>query len=585
MILQRLAAYYDALCTRPDSDVCPPGWSNAAVSGALCLDKDGTLSGFLPLEQPETTTRKAAAFQILKVPQQEKKTVGIAANFLCDTSGYFLGIDGKGKPDRAKKCFEASRERHTELLKDVNSSAARAVLNFYQNWDPAAAAENAVLQPWLEQILTGRSLVFRVEGSYAHEDPAICAAWQAKNAQSGGEERVCLVTGRREPIARLHASIKGVLGAQSSGASLVSFNADAFCSYEKEQGENAPVGERAAFAYTTALNYLLADRQHVMRIGDTAVVCWAEDAAPVYQDAFGGLMNGSENASVTAADAPRILDTLAAGVCCDVGAETLDPDMPFYVLGLAPNAARLSVRFFWQGNFGALMRHIKAHQDRLKIVRPAFDENEQLAIGQLLGETVNRKAKDKSAAPLLGGGVMRAILDDTPYPEELRQAVMLRIRAEREITRGRAAILKAFLLKKTSISANCKEVLTVELNEQSNYMPYLLGRSFAVLEWIQTAANPNLNSTIKDRYFNSACATPAVVFPILMRLHNSHLKVLKRERPGAAVNLEKLLGTLCGRMQETYPPHLTLDEQGAFILGYYHQVQKFYEKKEDGKNV
>lgn len=125
----------------------------------------------------------------------------------------------------------------------------------------------------------------------------------------------------------------------------------------------------------------------------------------------------------------------------------------------------------------------------------------------------------------------------------------------------------------------------MELNEQSNYMPYLLGRSFAVLEWIQTAANPNLNSTIKDRYFNSACATPAVVFPILMRLHNSHLKVLKRERPGAAVNLEKLLGTLCGRMQETYPPHLTLDEQGAFILGYYHQVQKFYEKKEDGKNV
>lgn len=585
MILQSLAAYYDALCARPDSDVCPSGWSNAKVSGALCLDKEGVPTGFLPLEQSAAATQKAVAFQILKVPQQEKKTVGITANFLCDAPGYFLGIDGKGKPDRAKKCFEASRERHTELLKDVDCDAARAVLAFYRSWNPAAAAENAALQPWLEQILAGGSLVFRVEGVYAHEDPAVRAAWQARCAQSGAEERICLVTGRRAPVARLHASIKGVLGAQSSGASLVSFNADAFCSYEKEQGENAPVSESAAFAYTTALNYLLADRRHAMRIGDTAVVCWAKDAAPIYQDAFGGLLNGTETAAITANDVPRILDTLAAGVCCDVGEEALDPDMPFYVLGLAPNAARLSVRFFWRGNFGVLMQHVKAHQDRLKIVRPAFDKYEQLAVWQLLGETVNRKAKDKSAVPLLGGAVMRAILGDTPYPEELRQAVMLRIRAESEVSRGRAAILKAFLLKKASTQAKCKEVLTVELNEQSSYMPYLLGRSFAVLEWMQTAANPSLNSTIKDRYFNSACATPAVMFPILMRLHNSHLKVLKRERPGLAVNLEKLLGELCGRMQETYPAHLTLDEQGAFILGYYHQVQKFYEKKEDGKNV
>lgn len=585
MILQALCNYYDALAQR--GEVTPPGWSLAKVSFALDIDERGTLHGVIPLKTTPEGSKKELP-QSLPVPEQVKKTSGVSANFLCENSAYFLGVDSKGKPERTLQCFEAARELHQTLLAPVDSPTARAVLAFFGGWQPEGAAEHPALLPYLDEILKGANLVFSVNGLYAQEDPAIQAAWrnhraaQSADASSGR----CLVTGKLGPIARLHPAIKGVRDAQSTGASLVSFNASAFESYGHEmadetgQGLNSPVSEDAAFRYGAALNRLIADRAHLQYIGDTAVVYWAEDAEPLYQDVFSCGMFGGASEVITDADLQSAIRALARGDQMDVNGVPLKPGNRFYILGLAPNAARLSVRFFLQSTFGQMLANVQAHYDRLEIVKPANVANGALPLWRLLGETVNPNSRDKKASPPMAGAVVRAILSGGPYPVSLLEQTMLRIRAEQNVTYGRAAILKAVFLKNREFQVP-EEVLQVELNDQSNHLPYVLGRLFAVLERVQSAANPGLNATIKDKYFNSACATPATIFPLLTKLSQSHLRKLEG---GRKTYFEKLIGELEGRIHETLPVRLSLADQGTFHLGYYHQVQKFYEKKDKGGN-
>lgn len=588
MILQALCAYYDALAAR--GEISPPGWCEARVSFALDLDENGSLRGVIPLKTVPPGGKKEVP-QLLQVPEQVKKTSGVSANFLCENSSYFLGIDDKGKPDRTRQCFEAARTLHEAILSGVDSPAARGVVAFFEKWNPETATAHPALENCLDEIMKGANLVFSVNGQYAQNDPAIRTAWQTRqNAKS--EDAVlgrCLVTGETGPIARLHPAVKGVQGAQSSGASLVSFNAAAFESYGHEwadqtgQGLNAPVSESAAFAYGTVLNRLLADREHVQYIGDTAVLCWAEDAEPLCQDLFCGAMFGVASRQITQEDLWAAVKALASGTPVDLNGIPLQPENHFYVLGLAPSAARLIVRFFLQDTFGAMMAHLMEHFQRLEIVKPAYLEKGDLPLWKLLNETVNQNSRDKKASPPMAGAVARAILTGGMYPVSLFEQTMMRIRAERKITYGRAAILKAFLTKNDQFQVP-KEVLTVELNEQSSYLPYVLGRLFAVLEWVQQEANPGINATIRDKYFNSASSTPATIFPLLTKLSQSHLRKLKT---GSRIFYEKQITELEGRIHESLPAHLTLPEQGAFHLGYYHQVQKFYEKKvkEEPENV
>ena len=369
-------------------------------------------------------------------------------------------------------------------------------------------------------------------------------------------------------------------GAQSSGAALVSFNAPAFCSYGKEQNLNAPTGKYAAFAYTAALNHLLADREHVYRVGDATVVCWAKGGGSFYQSLFGWAAMGQSEPSYDESELRGMVKRLCRGEAVDFHAERLDPGMDFYVLGLSPNASRLSVRFFLRNTFGGFLRNAEAHQERLKIVRPSFDKFEGLPLWKLLGETVNQNTRDKVPAPELAGEVVRAILTDTRYPATLLNGATLRIRAEREVTRGRAAILKAYYLKNPHPDVP-KEVLTVGLNEGSTHIPYTLGRVFSVLEAIQSAANPGVKTTIKDKYFNSAAATPAAIFPLLISLAQKHLKKLRGSNTGLAIALDKQLTDLLNRLGENYPTRMNLPQQGAFQLGYYQQLQARYQKKEE----
>ena len=578
MILQALTQYYEALLNA--GKITRPGWAKAKVSFALCLDDTGQITQLLHLQKEIQRGKKTVlAPQELDMPSPVKRTVGVAANFLCDNSSYLLGADDKGKPARSRECFNTAKALHLALLKDVDSPAAQAIVRFFETWDPAQAAEHPALREDQADLMKGGNLTFWYQAAPAAADPEIAAAWQQRY-ESGGEEAedaLCLVTGRHTTLARLHPSIKGVTGAQSSGASLVAFNAPAFCSYEHEQGANAPTGEYAAFAYATALNTLLADRDHVCRVGDTTIVFWAANAEPAYQDF---MMDSLFNDSYSEQDLLATLHQLANGESIDWDQTQLDPSIRFYVLGLAPNAARLSVRFFWQNSFGTLARNIARHYERLDIVRPSFDKFPTLPVWRLVKETVRRPTPGAAPAdpsPRLAGDLLLAVLNDAPYPATLLDGVSLRIRAERDVTRGKAAILKAYHLRNSS-DKTIKEVMTVELNEQSTYLPYVLGRLFSVLEAVQQSANPGINTTIKDRYFNSASATPAAVFPLLINLAQKHLAKLDG---GLATYYDKKITELNSRITCTLPARMSLPEQSAFQIGYYHETQKRYAKKEE----
>lgn len=577
MILQALTRYYEDLLTR--GEIAAPGWSPAKISFALCLDENGAVIQVIPTMQEVVAGKKTVQRpQEIVLPAAVKRTAGVASNFLWDNSAYLLGIDQKGTPARSRECFQAAAQLHHAILDGVESPAARAILAFFDTWDPSMAAEHPALRASFDEITGSANLAFRVDSVYPQDDPAIRAAWQTH--RDGGDPNAvrlqCLVTGREDEISATHPAIKGVRDAQSSGAALVSFNAPAFCSYGREQNYNAPVGKHAAFAYTAALNHLLADKSSVQTIGDTTVVCWAEGAEPVYQDyAQAFLFGGETPKGLSDNDLRAALKRLADGKPCDdLG---VDPNRPFYILGLAPNAARLSVRFFLRDTFGRLMRNVNAHYERLRIVGSRY---EMLPLWAMLRETVNLNSRDKSPAPAMAGATARTVFSGGPYPAALLEGVMLRIRAERNVTWGRAAILKAYYLNNPHTDCP-KEVLTVSLNEASTNPAYTLGRLFSVYEAVQQAANPSINATIKDKYFSSAAAMPASIFPVLNNLYQKHLRKLSTAQ---RVYYDKQVGALKNVLSEELPTRLTLAQQGAFDLGYYHQTQKRYTKKEENEN-
>lgn len=579
MILQALTQYYEDLLHR--GEIAAPGWSPAKISFALCLDKDGQVTQIINIQQPSENGKAQIPQTIRNLPAPVKRTVGIASNFLWDNSTYLLGVDQKGKPKRSQDCFRAAASLHHTVLDGVDSPIAKAILTFFDTWQPDKAMEHPALSGQYEAVTAGGNLLLRVDGRYSYEDTAIREAWQ-RYRDGAGEDAVrmqCLVTGREDEIAATHPTIKGVRDAQSSGATLVAFNAHAFCSYGREQSYNAPVGKYAAFAYTAALNHLLAKRNNVQVIGDTTIVCWAEGAEPAYPDLFMAFMSGNMLSGLSEKDLQAALKNLAKGLpSTDLG---VDPDRTFYILGLAPNAARLSVRFFLRDSFGRLMQNVNAHYERLEIVRPANAKPGVLSLWALLRETANPNSKDKSPSPAMAGATARAIFSGGLYPASLLEAVMLRIRAERNITWGRAAIIKAYYLKNPHTDCP-KEVLTVSLNEASTNIPYTLGRLFSVYESAQQAANPGINATIKDKYFNSAATMPASIFPVLNNLYQKHLRKLE---PGQRVYFDKQVTVLKGLLGESYPARMTLAQQGSFDLGYYHQTQKRYTKKEENENV
>lgn len=579
MIIRALVDYYESLAKQ--GKIAKPGWSVAKIAYALNISTQGELLGVFTLLQDAQRGKKIVKVpQNLVMPEGTKRSSGVAAQFLWDNARYVLGIDVEGKEVRAKQCFLAMREKTEQVLQNTNGKTASAVKAFFANWNPDTAKENIILKPYIEELMGASNLIFIIEGTYAHEDAEIIAAWNDYRAsQSGDTKDVCMVTGQKAPIARLHPNIKGVRGAQSSGAALVSFNAPSFESYGHEQGMNAAISEYAAFAYTTALNMMLADQRHYTQIGDMTVVFWAEDDLEDNTDFFDEFMN--DKVEMEQKDLQELFASISSGNPVSFNDKLLQPSNKFYILGLSPNAARVSVRFFLANTFGYFLKNIAWFYQHLEIAKPSYDTKEILPLWQILQETANKNSKDKSATPLLAGSVMRSFLSGSQLPFALFQNIILRVKADQDnpdkfiskVSRIKAAIIKAYLLR------NEKRDITVGVDFERKNKAYILGRLFSVLENLQECANPGINSTIKDRYFNAACATPGIIFPVLMRLARSHMKKLSAQK-GLVISFEKEITQLLGAIDEI-PTRLPLVEQGEFILGYYHQLQYRYTKKEE----
>lgn len=604
MILQSLVKYYEILAEDENSDIPRRGYSRTGVSYALNISREGELLGVIPLKVPDENGKKLVPQRMI-VPEQEKKSVDIKANLLCGNSSYTMGLGKidetdeakrRKKQERVKKCFEAFRELHNKILMDVECIEANALLNFVNKWDVDNAVSNIVLKDYLEDLYAGANLVFRVDGGgYIHQNKSILKAWEKYKTNAEETKKLqCLDCGEYVNIARLHQNIKGVRGTQSVGAAIVSFDKEssAYESYgrEKEQGLNAPVSEYAAFAYTTVLNSMLSDNAHKQYLGDATVVFWAESPKKYYQD-FAAMFidpdelkdgdnSKSERDKGAEAAVKSIFEKISQGTVMGDFSSGFDKNMNFYILGLAPNVARLSIRFFIVDSFGGFVAKIARHYEDLCIEKQFQDEQDLFSLWRLLNETVSPKVNDKAASPILSGAVLRAILTGLPYPAALFNSVMVRIRAEHSINHHKAAIIKAYLLRNSN---KYKEVLTVSLNEQSNNRAYVLGRLFAVLEKAQQdASDGQLKSTIKDKYFTSACATPASVFPILLRLSQHHISKAEYGK-SSDIKISGILDML-DIENNPIPAHLALEEQGVFVLGYYHQKNALYKKNNQKEN-
>lgn len=576
MILPSLVSYYEALEAK--GELKRPGWSIVRVSYAVLLRPDGSIADIVSLKKDEVRGKKTVSVpQNLFAPAPVVRAGSLSwtrANFLCDTAAYMLGIPPTD--EMAQKKFETAKELHLRILKNAGSAAAETLRRFFENHQPTNIAAIGIPDNIAAELDKGAVVTFANEdGRYMMDDPEIAAAWDAAYG-NGSDDAVtgrCLVTGREDMIAILHDKIKGVEGAQACGATLSSFNAPAFESYGKdgEQGLNAPVGRYAMYAYTSALNYLLSGR-HRTRVGDATVVWWTLDADDVCEDFFGDFLYGSDDDETLNSAMKRIL----RGEPLDFSETTLRK--PFCILGISPNAARLSVRFFYRDTFGRFIDNIAAHYRRLEIDK-SEKQRRYLTPYRLLLETVSPKVQNcaKAVSPLLGGALLGAILNDWRYPEALYESVLIRIRAEHEVPSGKAAIIKAYLIKNTNCGSY-KEVLSMALNEESTNRAYVLGRLFAALENAQY--NANKSSNIRERYMTSASATPALVFPSMLQTANHHLA-----KSGSVADA-KLIATLMDKLEGgvPFPARLNNTEQGLFLLGYYHQTQKKFRDIEEAKN-
>ncbi|MDX9911487.1 MAG: type I-C CRISPR-associated protein Cas8c/Csd1 [Phycisphaerales bacterium] len=602
MIIPALVSLYDRLAEDPDSGLAPLGYSRQQVSFKVVLRPDGTLVAFQPVSvripvvsrskkksaDPTEVKYVERAAQVV-LPGQSKPTgSGINPCFLWDNAAYMLGFKPDDpKPERTRECFEAFRSHHLSLESAIDDASFRAVCAFLRSWDPSHAARH----PELADMTTNFG-VFQIAGeqAYVHDHASVRAWWDAQQnaATDSADAHVApdLARGVPSRIARLHEpKIKGVLGAQSSGATIVSFNQDSFESFGKSQGHNAPVSEADAFKYCTSLGFLTTSDAHRVRIAGDTYVFWVDAPrkdAGLLDTMLSFLFDDRAKASISDRELGDMMRRLRAGQPL---ADSLDPQTPFYVLGLSPNASRLSVRFWLTSTVSAISDRVRQHADALRI-EPSNDQDPVPSISRLVAETAPPKGGFPDAdrvIPTLAADLARAVLTGQPYPRALLAGIITRVRIEgladqesrkdfRDAQHRRCAIIRAILVR------NHHREVPVSLDLNRSDPPYLLGRLFAVLEETQRNALGKINRTIKDSFYGAASATPASVFPrLLLKLHPHHLA--KIEVTGQRVNRDKELGSIMDQIHG-FPRILSLEDQGLFAIGYYHQRQFYFAKPE-----
>ena len=565
-ILAALAKAYDRL---PDAP--PFGYSQQKIGYMIALHADGTVAQApISLTIPDG---KKQIVPLMAVPAPAKRTAGVAPNFLWDKTSYVLGVTASAGKRTAEE-HAAFVKQHVDAIAGSDDPGLLALQAFLLSWTPGRFAEFGWPGDMKDQNIVFALESERRQNIRIHDRPAARALWARLSAEEQKSQAICLVTGELAPIARLHTSIKGVWGAQTAGASIVSFNIDAFTSYGHEQGDNAPVSETAVFAYTTALNrFLERGSGHRIQIGDASTVFWADgsdvDKATLAESMFAGFFTSGQG-DAGDEDVPKINEKLTA----------LDPALAagvrFFVLGLAPNAARLSVRFWMDDDFGAIARNYQRFVADMH-VEPQ-PRGQYPALWKYLAETAVL-GKRENVPPNLAGDWMRAILTGTAYPMTLLATVLMRLRADKDINVLRAGILKALLIR------NCNREAPVALDLDNKDKGYLLGRLFATYEHVQTAAlGSKVNATVKDKFYGAASAQPRKVFALLDKGSANHLSKVGKQSPGRKVNLERQIGAIMDRMQpgaDPFPASLSAEEQALFGLGYYHQRNEFFKPRKD----
>lgn len=577
MILQALNAYYRRKQTDPDPKNRLPafGLEEKEIPFILEIDAEGRL---VNLADTRSGEGKKKIGQRFLVPQGVKRASNITANLLWDNAEYVLGVDTRSKPERVAEQHAAYRARLDALPESARDDAGiLAVLAFLDAPDRVRLEAHPA---WADILAVNPVMTFRLHGDLelVCQRPAVVAASEVSSEATADQPAgICLVSGDQAAIERLHPSIKGVWGAQTSGANIVSFNARAFESYGKRerQGENAPVGKAAVFAYTTALNHLLArDSRQRMQVGDTSTVFWAE-APHELETLFGEVMRDDPGQGIGALKA--LYSAVQSGKF-SVG----DANARFHVLGLAPNAARIAIRFWETATALELAQRIQCHFEDIRLVHADY-EPEHLSLFRLLtGLALLGKADN--IPPNLGGEVLRAILEGLPYPAPLLNLAVQRCRAEQKPTYARAAAIKAYL-NRLIRQGNTNEREFLPMLDPANLNPaYRLGRLFAVLEKIQEEASPGLNATIRDRYYGAASTSPSTVFPMLLKLKNHHVSKLDERgrkmlyRAFTDHKPDDYIGLVLQNVTKI-PNNFALPDQGHFALGYYHQRQAFFSRK------
>ena len=567
MILQALKEYYDRKAADPDSGIAPLGWEWKEIPYLIVLRQDGS---FVRVEDTQEFVGKKKRAKKFLVPQSVKRSSGIAANLLWDNVEYATGVVCKGKPERVEAQHLDFVARLNELS---NCRSVDSVRSFLAQEDRGEYFASAL--EWKNAVEVCAFVSFKIEGSMlpVFNEEEVKAQLEANLSlkNNGAIDSICMVSGNRDAIAKLHPAIKGVQGTNTTGGNIVSFNFPAASSFGKGQGGNAPIGEQSAFKYTTALNSLLGkDSRQKIAVGDSTTVFWSEKNSRLEDellDLFGEPGKDDPDKGVEAVE--RLLSSVKTGSFAP------EHDLTkFYILGLSPNSARISVRFWHEGTVSEMEKRFADWFEDLRIAHSP-KEKEHLSLWRLLVSTAVQ-CKSENINPNLAGSVMRSILNGSVLPDTLRNAVLIRIKAERNISYPRVKLLKAYLNRKLK-----ERKITMSLDNENTNVGYCLGRLFATLEKIQEEANPGINATIRDKFYASASSSPNTVFGNLMRLKNHHLSKLPQ---GRAIYFDKMLGGIIEKVS-LFPSHLSLDEQGQFAIGYYHQRQDFFTKKEKAQEL